>query len=147
MESRIITEELDGLIDDKDKELRTLYAHLMDKKKNNVPEIIASIEEANPYAELKKAESLIVVSSRIQRFIKDLMDKMANDAHQRAEVSTARFLAQINSIRELADNPKCPQQLKETINNQMDFFEKIAKGDFSDLRGRGNQDLLEICKT
>ena len=147
MESRIITEELDGLIDDKDKELRTLYAHLMDKKKNNVPEIIASIKEANPYAELKKAESLIVVTSRIQRFLKDLMDKMANDAHQRAEESTARFLAQINSIRELADNPKCPQQLKETINNQMDFFENIAKGDFSDLRGRGNQDLLEISKT
>lgn len=129
--SKSIAADLNSLIDGEDKELRTLYAHLIDKKKNNVPEIITTIEQVNPFVELKKAESLIVVTSRIQRFLKELMDRMASDAHKRAEASTARFLEQISSIREQADNPKCPPSLKESINNQMDFFEKIAKGDFS----------------
>ena len=133
-QSKTLSANLNGLIDEADKEIRTLYAHLIDKKKNNVPEIISTIEQVNPFMELKKAESLIVVTSNIQQFLKELMDKMAIDAHKRAEASTAKFLAQISSIRELAGNPKCPQSLRETINNQMDFFEKIAKGDFSVLK-------------
>lgn len=139
-QSKTITDDLNILIDGGDKEIRTLYAHLIEKKKNNVPEIISTIEQMNPFAELKKAESLIIATSCIHRFLKELMNKMASDAHKRAEESTARFLEQISSIRELADNPKCPQSLKETINNQMDFFEKIAKGDFSVLKRGGNQD-------
>lgn len=139
-QSKAITVDLDGLIEEADKDTRTLYAHMMDKKKNNVPDIISSIEQVNPFIELKKAESLITVTSRIQQFLKDLMDRMACDAHKRAEASTARFLAQISSIRELAENPKCPQSIRETINNQMDFFERIAKGDFSVLKKEVNQD-------
>ena len=85
-------------------------------------------------AELKKAEDLIVITSKIQVFLKDLMDRIGQEAHARAEASTAKFLAQIKSIRDLADNPKCPDSLKATINEQMDFFEKVAQGDFSVLR-------------
>lgn len=133
-QAKTITENLNGLTDITDKEIRTLYVHLMDNKNNNVPEIISTIEQVNPFAELKKAENLIIITTRIQRFLNELMDRLAIDAHKRAEASTARFLAQINSIRELADNPKCPKFLRETIYNQMDFFEKIAKGDFSVLK-------------
>ena len=129
-----IRDALDALINPNDKDVRTLYAHLMDKKDNNIPKIIAQIEEVNPVAELKKAEGLIVITSKIQVFLKDLMDRIGRDAHARAEASTARFLAQIKSIRDLADNPKCPESLKTTINEQMDVFEKIAQGDFSILK-------------
>lgn len=144
-QSKTITTNLNGLIDEADKKIRTLYAHLMDKKKNNVPEIISTIEQVNPFVELKKVESLIVVTFNIQQFLKELMDKMACDAHKRAEASTAKILAQISSIRELADNPKCPQSLKETINNQIVFFEKMAKGDFSALKSDDNIDNAMFC--
>lgn len=73
--------ELESLIDASDKKVRTLYTHLMNRRRNNVPAIIAKMEAANPVIELKKTEELIRVTTKISKFLKALMDKLAGDAH------------------------------------------------------------------
>lgn len=79
--SKQIGTELESLIDASDKKVRTLYTHLMNRRRNNVPAIIAKMEAANPVIELKKTEALIRVTTKISKFLKALMDKLAEDAH------------------------------------------------------------------
>lgn len=73
--------ELENLIDASDKKIRTLYTHLINRRRNNVPAIIATMEAANPVTELKKTEALVRATTKISRFLKALMDKLAKDAH------------------------------------------------------------------
>ena len=73
--------ELENLIDASDKNIRTLYTHLINRRRNNVPDIIATMEAANPVTELKKTEALVRATTKISRFLKALMDKLAKDAH------------------------------------------------------------------
>lgn len=82
-DSRQIDTDLEGLIDPKDKKVRTLYTHLMNRRSNNVPSIIAKMEAANPIIELKKTEALIRTTTKVSKFLKALMDKLAEDAHAR----------------------------------------------------------------
>ena len=79
--SEQIGTELESLIDALDKKVRTLYTHLINRRRNNVPAIIAKMEAANPVMELKKTEALIRVTTKISKFLKALMDKLAADAH------------------------------------------------------------------
>lgn len=73
--------ELEYLIDASDKKIRTLYTHLINRRRNNVPAIIATMEAANPVTELKKTEAFVRATTKISRFLKALMDKLAKDAH------------------------------------------------------------------
>lgn len=73
--------ELENLIDASDKKIRTLYTHLINRRRNNVPAIIATMEAANPVTELKKTEAFVRATTKISRFLKALMDKLAKDAH------------------------------------------------------------------
>lgn len=79
--SEQIGTELEHLIYASDKKARTLYTHLMNRRRNNIPAIIAKMEAANPVLELKKTEALIRVTTKISKFLKALMDKLAEDAH------------------------------------------------------------------
>ena len=90
-ESEKINSALEGLIDNVDKKNRTLYAHFIDKRKSNVSEIISGIENFNLFAELKKADSLLRVTKWVQNFLRDLIDKLAKDAHEKAETSKAEM--------------------------------------------------------
>ena len=41
------------------------------------------MEAANPIIELKKTEALIRTTTKVSKFLKALMDKLAEDAHAR----------------------------------------------------------------
>lgn len=96
-DSKRLQLDLESLIDQVDKEKRTLYAHLMDKKINNIPEIISTIEKSNPIVELKKTEALITTTTRVKNFLKALMDKIAEDARTKKLATTERVIKQMNA--------------------------------------------------
>ena len=69
----------------------------MDKKINNIPEIISTIEKSNPIVELKKTEALITTTTRVKNFLKALMDKIAEDARTKKLATTERVIKQMNA--------------------------------------------------
>ena len=130
-ESEKIKRALGGLIDDVDKKNRALYAHLMDKRRSNVPDIISGIENINLFEELNKADSLLRVTKRVQNFLKDLMDKLGKDAHEKAEASKAEMNAKFRAIREAVNNSNCPEDIRKSINEQTDVFERLINDPLS----------------
>lgn len=126
-----IQSALEGLIDDADKKKRALYAHLMDKRKSNVPNIISGIENINLIEEFSKADALLRVTKRVQNFLKDLMDKLGKDAHEKAEASKAEMNAKFRAIREAVNNSNCPEDIRKSINEQTDKFERIINDPLS----------------
>ena len=127
-----IEKMLNGAVDAADKDDRQLYVHLSDKKGvSNIPSIVERMEHMNPVKELSKTECLIRIITKIQSFLRDLMDQMAAVAHTRAEASSATMLSQIQSIRDAVNKSKCPDDLKATVNSQMDYLEKLVKDPLS----------------
>lgn len=126
-ESKRIQFELERLIEPADKKVRTLYTHLMNRKKNNVSAIITKMEEANPIIELKKTEALIRATTQVSRFLKALMDKLAKDTHARAQASTEKVMAQLARIRDMANNPTFPEHIRISLNEQVNGFVKLIE--------------------
>lgn len=120
-----IQKELESLIVLSDKENRQLFAHLAVKGKSNVPEIVKKLEGINPVAEIRKAEKLIKVTTRIQVLLSNLMDKLAIEAHAKAESSMERLKAQIARIQALSKEESCPVEIRRKLNEQMNYIESI----------------------
>lgn len=121
-ELKEIEEQIKGLIHEKDIDDRLLFVHLFDNqtKKSNVPLIVSKIEDMNPFAEFEKANALIGVMSRLQTFLKDLMDELGKNAHEQAERSKAELKAKVQAMRDLINKSGCKE-----FNEQFDKFEGL----------------------
>lgn len=114
----------------KEKSDRVLYVHPMNKKKNNVQAILSKIESVKPVEALNRAESLLRVTTRVQIFIKVLMDKLAAEANRKSMESTAMFLAKIQSYRDVINKIQSPESVKTGLLEQMDKLEKLIRDPF-----------------
>lgn len=121
-EAEAIEKYLKVIVDEEDKNERALCAHLIDNSsyKRNVPKIIAKIEGLNPVAKLQKMDRLLQTISRVQKFLRALMDCLACEAHKRVKASTAMMLARIQAIRDGANSAKCSDEVRALVNAQMD---------------------------
>lgn len=135
-EAESIENSLRRLVAEEDKGNRALCAHMINNSsyESYVPTIIAKIEVLNPVHEIQKIESLLRTTSRIQKFLKSLMNCLADDAHKRTQASTAKMLAQIQSIRDIAKSAKCSDEVRAMVNAQMDSLEHLVKDPLSVLK-------------
>ena len=125
-----IEKMLNEQINDKEMGDRLLFVHPMNKKVNNVQAILTKIESVKPVEALNRAESLVRVSTRVQRFLKVLMDKLAAEAHRKSMESTARCLAKIQSYRDEINKIQPPESVRTGLIEQMDKLEQWVKGNW-----------------
>lgn len=59
------------------------------------------------------------------------MDKLGKDAHEKAEASKAEMNAKFRAIREAVNNSNCPEDIRKSINEQTDKFERIINDPLS----------------
>lgn len=67
------------------------------------------------------------IMGKIRKFLKTLMVEIAIRVDKTAKVSNIKMRAQIKILRQLLNNPKCPADLKISINGTLDQMEKIFK--------------------
>ena len=106
---------------------RILFVHPMNKRVNNVQAILSTIERAKPVEALKRAESLVKVTTRVQRILKVLMDKLAADAHRKSVESKAVCLAKLKSYRDIINQKHSSESVKAGLIEQMNKLEKLIK--------------------
>lgn len=61
--------------------------------------------------------------SRLQRFLKDLMDELGKNAHEQEERSKAELKAKVQAMRDLINNSGCTPFQRTEFNEQFDRFE------------------------
>lgn len=126
-EVREIGKELNDLVNENDKVDRSLYVHLLDNKTkmSNVPLIVKKAENMNPFSELDKAKMLINVMSRIQKFLKALMDELGKNAHEQAKKSKAELKSKVQAIRDLINKSECSVTQRTEFIQQFDRFDSF----------------------
>lgn len=127
-EVRKIGKELDGLVNENDKADRLLYVHLLDNKtkRSNVPLIVKKVENMNPFSEFDKAKMLINVMSRIQKFLKALMDELGKNAHEQAKRSKAELKSKVQAMRDLINKSECSVTQRTEFIQQFDRFDSFV---------------------
>ncbi|MBR3080454.1 MAG: hypothetical protein IKH01_11695 [Prevotella sp.] len=124
-EVREIDKELNNLVNENDKADRLLYVHLLDNKTkmSNVPLIVKKAENMNPFLEFDKAKMLINVMSRIQKFLKALMDELGKNAHEQAKKSKDELKSKVQAIRDLINKSEC------SVTQRAEFIQKFDRFD------------------
>ena len=123
--------ELESLLKQEEVEQRALYVHYLDRDTNesNVLRILESIEGFDLLIEMNTYSAFIKIMGRIRKFLKTLMVEIAIRVDKTAKASNIKMKAQIKRLRQLLNNPKCPTDLKISINLTLDQMEKIFKMD------------------
>lgn len=121
--------ELESLLKQKDVKRRALYVHYLDRDTNesNILHILESIEEIDLLIEMNTYSAFIKIMGKIRKFLKTLLVEIAIRVDKTAKVSNIKMRAQIKRLRQLLNNPKCPADLKISINGTLDQMEKIFK--------------------
>lgn len=127
-EVREIDKELNDLVNENDKADRLLYVHLLDNKTkmSNVPLIVKKAENMNPFSEFDKAKMLINVMSRIQKFLKALMDELGRNAHEQAKKSKAELKSKVQAMKDLINKTKCSVTQRTEFIQQFDQFDSFV---------------------
>lgn len=135
-EAERIETSLSGLINGSDKNDRKLYVHMVNNStyRSMVPNIVERLEEMNPVLELQKMEALLNVASQVQRFLRKLMDYLAEQSHIRFETSKKKILAQLQDMRDMSMNVNCSIEIQTTIKSQIDFLERLVQDPLEALK-------------
>lgn len=130
-EAAEIRMELENLLKQEDVKRRALYVHYLDRdtNENNVLRILESIEGIDLLIEMNAYPTFIKIMGRIRKFLKNLMAALAIRMDKTTKASNIKMRAQIQGLRQLLNNPKCPSDLKISINRTLDKMEKIFKMD------------------
>ena len=128
-EATEIRMELESLLNQKDVKHRALYIHYLDRDTNesNVLRILESIERIDLLIEMKAYPAFIKIMGRIRKFLKKLMAELAIRADKTTKASNIKMRAQIQRLRQLLNNPKCPADLRISFNKTLDQMENIFK--------------------
>lgn len=118
--------ELERLLKYEDVKLRALFVHYLDRdtNKSNVLHILGSIDGIDLLKEINTYTTLIKIMGRIRKFLKTLMAEFAIRVNRSTKASTIKMKAQINRLRQLINNPKCPADLRISFNMTLDQMEK-----------------------
>lgn len=128
-EAAEIRMELESLLKQKDVKRRALYVHYLDRdtKENSVLRILESIERIDLLIEMKAYPTFIKIMGRIRKFLKNLMAEFAIRVDKTTKASNVEMRAQIQRLRQLLNNPKCPADLRISFNKTLDQMENIFK--------------------
>ena len=118
--------ELERLLKYEDVKLRALFVHYLDRdtNKSNVLHILGSIDGIDLLKEINIYTTLIKIMGRIRKFLNTLMAEFAIRENRSTKASTIKMKAQINRLRQLINNPKCPADLRISFNMTLDQMEK-----------------------
>lgn len=121
--------ELERLIKHEDVKRRALYVHYLDRDTNesNVLRILESIEGIDLLIEMNACPAFIKIMGRIRKFLKKLMAEIAIRVDKTTKASNIKMRAQIQRLRQLQNNPKCPADLRISFKKILDQMEKIFK--------------------
>ena len=126
-EAAEIRMELESLLKQKDVKRRALYVHYLDRdtNENSVLRILESIEGIDLLIEMKAYPAFIKIMGRIRKFLKNLMSELAIRVDKTTKASNIEMRAQIQRLRQLLNNPKCPADLRISFNKTLDQMENI----------------------
>ena len=62
---------------------------------------------------------------RIRKFLNDLMVELAIRVDKTTKASNIKMKTQIQRLRQLLNNPKCPSDLRASFNKTLNQMEKI----------------------
>ena len=121
--------ELESLLKQEDVKCRALYVHYLDRDANesNVLRILESIEGIDLLIEMNAYRAFIKIMGRIRKFLKNLMAALAIRVDKTTKASNIKMRAQIQGLRQLLKNPKCPADLRISFNKTLDQMENIFK--------------------
>jgi hypothetical protein len=126
-EAAEIRMELESLLKQEDVKRRALYVHYLDRGTNesNVLRILESIERIDLLIEMNAYPAFIKIMGRIRKFLKNLMAALAIRVDKTTKASNIKMRAQIQGLRQLLNNPKCPADLRISFNKTLDQMGKI----------------------
>lgn len=71
--------------------------------------------------------AFIKIMGRIRKFLKKLMAELAIRVDKTTKASNIKMRAQIQRLRQLLNNPKCPADLRISFNKTLDQIENMFK--------------------
>ena len=125
-EAAEIRMELESLLKQEDVKRRALYVHYLERDTNesNVLRILESIEGIDLLIEIKAYPRFIKIMGRIRKFLNDLMVELAIRVEKTTKSSNIKMKTQIQRLRQLLNNPKCPSDLRISFNKTLNQMEK-----------------------
>ena len=128
-EAAEIRTELESLLNQEDVKRRALYVHYLDRDTNesNVLRILESIEGIDLLIEMNAYPAFIKIIGRIRKFLKKLMAEFAIRVDKTTKASNIKMRVQIQRLRQLLNNPKCPADLRISFNKTLDQIENMFK--------------------
>ena len=125
-EAAEIRMELESLLKQEDVKRRALYVHYLERDTNesNVLRILESIEGIDLLIEIKAYPRFIKILGRIRKFLNDLMVELAIRVEKTTKASNIKMKTQIQRLRQLLNNPKCPSDLRISFNKTLNQMEK-----------------------
>lgn len=123
-----------GLRKPGDCDKRALYVHLIDNHKyySNVPDIVSDLEDVTILSELQSSQDVVKMCGRISHFITKLLGALSEQVQKFRLESSRKLKAQIDGIRNLTNNPNCPDVIRDTMRQQMDDLEKLLEFDIDE---------------
>lgn len=126
-----ITQELKTMRKSGDCDARALYIHLIDNNtfNSNIPAIVKNLSDISIISEIGLSQKMVTLYGKISRFLAKLMSALSELAKKSRIESTMQIKKQMDEIRVLASHPKCPNELRESLRQQMDKLERIVELD------------------
>lgn len=127
IEASEIRIELGRLLKQEDVKLRALYVHYLDRytQESNVLRILESIEGIDLLIEMTASPAFIKVMGRIRKFLKVLLTELAIRVDKSTKSGNIKMRTQIQRLRQLQNNPKCPTDLRVSFKKVLDQMELL----------------------
>lgn len=128
-EAEQIEKDFSKLVDsDNDKKERNIYVHYINgSKRTKLTSIADSIENLDFFKTIRDLELMVQLYSKIQRFLKHLMDSLCEQAHNQSIESTNASLEQNNKIRELVLSSNIEENDKKVFLARIDKMDEFIK--------------------
>ena len=128
-EAARIEELLKQVTPKRDEDLRTCYVHYYDNKTmlSNVPNIVSALAARDLEQEMQRANLMLRVMGVVRDYLNDVMTVLAKQAHDANEKSTKEVKATLEKVRAIAENDKCPEELKETLTGVVEMVERTVR--------------------
>ena len=107
------------------------YHHLINNNtfNSNIPAIVKNLSDISIISEIGLSQIMVTLYGKICRFLAKLMSALSELAKKSRIDSTMQIKKQMDEIRVLASHPKCPNELRESLRQQMDKLERIVELD------------------
>lgn len=129
---RLECEKIDRLLknfasNSSDKDLRATFVHLFDNSKacSNINEVITSIEDIDPVAQVVEIQSLLKIYRLLMPFLSALMDILVKEAHEMSVKSNNELNDQLDEAISRCENSELPDNQKKQFIDKMIEMKRI----------------------